>query len=458
MPEFYTPEQILGLAPNPQHIRTSRSLARADKWRSLGHTDRECWGEFPLKNKDPLRVALRLSDLAFTCTCTGRIRPCTHVLALLQLKPPGPANAAATDTPPDWVLNALAAPPPSAQIFARSTPTSPTQMRGRQATIMAGLQELKLWLHDLVHNGLGAVRERPVAYWAQMANRLVDARVSDLGDDVAAIGALMGKTPEWPQEALRIMGRLYLLIQGFEHIDNLSPLEQADLRAAVGWYPRPVSAQDLSFDSPIHDQWHVLGQRNVPARRRAIQRIWLWGQETARFALLVNSARTNQPLARPFPTGAQLNAEVEFYPGTMPVRGQIVACHQIRRADLPTAAFTSLRSIMDEYNAVLTRNPWLRLFPVMVAGVTTRREGAQWLLVDAEGYILPLPASFEHGWHLAALAYAGNLTLFGEWDGTTLTPLTLWNAEIFLELHTVRGIKDDTYKKTLKQIMGSRTI
>lgn len=486
IPLLYTTEQILGLAPNQVHIRSSRSLASVEKWTTLAHNQEAVWGEFPLKNKPPARVSIRLSHLALHCTCTTRTYPCTHTLALLLLFTLE-SDAFAQQQAPDWLHVWPDSPSGELSTVAENaranqdtrTAKQLTFLEKRQADIHSGLQELKLWLHDLVQTGLGAARDRPQTYWSQMADRLIDAHATEVAYDVQRLATIVGKGPTWPQEILFIIGRLYLLIQGFERFDSFSVEEQADLRAATGWLPRvnwtfdqePEPQQEAKdAEQTVRDCWYVVGRHDERVGKRKRQLIWLWGNTCNRFALLSHILYRREDFDVRLLGGSVLDVTLNFYPSKTPFRAQLLTLHNIlhaqplldnrfddrcmsssstadeRACQMSLIGNPSIDAVMRQYAESIALNPWLRAYPVALSSVTARRDNIKpgqvnWSIQDRAGFLLPLPEKYDHGWQIAALGYQDNLSLFGEWNGQHLVPLTVWNKTRFIELQVLQGIK-----------------
>src|SRR5262249_32647954 len=151
----------------------------------------------------PYRTAIDLAGPAFRCTCPSRKFPCKHALGLFLLLVE--REASFTGAPaPDWVAEWLAgrtrraqarAEPPDegrkTQDARRKTqdegsglPSSPalrpSSVAQRRARTAAGVEELDLWLADLIRHGLADAQSRPAAFWQTPAARLVDAQAPGL--------------------------------------------------------------------------------------------------------------------------------------------------------------------------------------------------------------------------------------------------------------------------------------
>ena len=144
----------------------------------------------------------------------------------------------------------------------------------RHREIVAGLQELELWLHDLVRGGIAQVQHKPVEYWKEAASRLVDAQASALARQVRALGAIPGSSPDWPERLLSEISELHLLIQAYKQFETLPPGMQADAKWAVGW---TLTEEALQQEPRIRDRWLVLGLRLQRHERMHARRTYLLG-------------------------------------------------------------------------------------------------------------------------------------------------------------------------------------
>lgn len=64
------------------------------------------------------------------------------------------------------------------------------------------------------------------------------------------------------------------------------------------------------------------------------------------------------------------------------------------------------------------------------------RFGDRWLVQDRTGAQLTVGASFNRGWHLLALSGGRPMSIFAEWDGSTVFPLSALSEGEFVLLAT----------------------
>ncbi|MCA9995480.1 MAG: hypothetical protein KDE56_07030 [Anaerolineales bacterium] len=227
----WTIEQILALAPDVRTRNASHRLLKPEAWQEMGVTTTVAWG-IVASTREQLRYQsqIDLTAPAFRCNCNSRSRPCEHALALFTRATEQPITTA---TPPDWVTQ-----PQDSDIYVADARSQQERRQERHGKICAGMAELGMWLADLLRNGLADVRQMPNSFWDEAAARLVDAEAETVARQVRDLSSIpAGGKPDWPEKLLAKLGRLQLLVEGYQRFDSLPPETQADLKTAVGWLP-----------------------------------------------------------------------------------------------------------------------------------------------------------------------------------------------------------------------------
>jgi hypothetical protein len=171
----------------------------------------------------------------------------------------------------------------------------------------------------------------------------------------------------------------------------------------------------------VRDRWAVLAWRveEDDEQRYRVQRVWLYGQETGRTALILNFGAAGAPPDRSFPPGAVVDAELVFFPGAVPVRALCKTRHAVvldALGELPGPA--DVGAAIDSYGHALAKNPWLEELAVPIRAVTPVPDG----VLDAGGRFLPYAPGRDR-WELVALGGGRPIGLVGEWDGQAFLPL-----------------------------------
>src|SRR5215470_5293527 len=176
----WTTEQVLALAPDPSSAKAGRELASERRWVSLGRSETALWGECKGSAAQPYRTQIDLQEPAFKCSCPSRKFPCKHALGLFVIYAAS-APALAQSEPPGWVqawvadrqarAEKAAKPkqPAAPQDPAKAAAQAAQRAERRNARAMQGVDELNLWLHDMLCEGLAELPRRPQAFWGTIA-------------------------------------------------------------------------------------------------------------------------------------------------------------------------------------------------------------------------------------------------------------------------------------------------
>jgi hypothetical protein len=431
MPAVLTNERPLnmallaGMAPDDGTWRAADALARegkASQWGQAANGDTILlWATFPEGRRSDALASVLLPTLHVACTCGGARFPCRHVLALLLLDHAAPGDPASA---PPWAKARLETNRRAAR------PVAPPADDNRIATAAAGLAELARWLNDRLDRGLVVLPAEGRAPWLAAADRLAAAYAPGAADELRDLATLIGEGDDWPARLLPRLGRLALLAEAFRRLDTLPPGERGDVLAAAGLPPRPG-------DDRVSDTWLALGRRQLPLGRRRLVQTWLLGLSTGRWALLEEYRTLKRLEGLCLPTGATLRGEMAFLPSAWPLAAQPAdALSLVENAPAipPPGAAVDVAAAVAGYAAARAANPWLHRYPMLLTGVLAEPAPDGWRLRDRSGQLLFLPPRFGHGWHLLALGGGRSLTLFGHWDGTTLTPLSIWYEDGWRDL------------------------
>ncbi len=421
-----TSDQVLALAPDPSSAKSGAGLATARKWSGLGANDTAAWGECQGSGKLPYQTRIDLEDTAFKCTCPSRKFPCKHGLGLYLLYASEPGLFAGTDAP-GWVTEWLSSRKERAERKQQSpaAPHSEAQAKraaAREIKVTAGLDDLELWMRDLVRIGIAALPGKDYSYWDGPAARLVDAQAPGVARMVRELAAIAASGAGWQDRLLERLGLLTLLIEGYRRGSDLPETVRADLRAAIGF---TISQEELLTQTGLTDEWLVVGRCMDAEDRIRVQRSWLFGKQSGQTALVLHFGAGTEPLDTSLPTGSAFRGEMVFYRSAEPLRALI-------KWREPAAAFdpvpTSLDQAHRQYRRALSRCPWLQQYPMLIGGAVPETGPSAFWLRDEEGRALPLRGAAQSLWKLPALSGGAPLAIFGEWDGSGLRPLTAWPA------------------------------
>ena len=440
----WTLQQIQQLAPDAASMQAGQGLAKPSKWHSLGRTERLLWGECQGSGANPYQVRVDVQDAAYKCSCPSRKLPCKHALALLVLMvdgavpPSAAAGAASANAVPAWVSEwsgNRAKRTEARETKAGTTATGDPQAQAkraekRESRVQAGIEQLETWLSDIVARGLAAARSQPVSFWTQMAARQVDAQAPGLARRVRALGDVAAG-PQWQTRLLSGLARLQLLLDAYRNLERLPAPLAAEVRQLIGW---SQDQEAVRGSEPVRDHWTVLARRQTEDEQLRVQRTWLHGQRSQRFALILEFAVGAQPLPATFVTGQCLDAELVYFEGALPLRALEKMRHVTADARLAAPVPVDVATLQAQHAARLAVNPWLERWPVMLGPVIALCVGERLYLEDSTGRRVAGVAGFRHGWNLLALSGGAPVAVFGEWDGESLEPMTVQRGDRWFTL------------------------
>ncbi|ELS55669.1 SWIM zinc finger family protein [Streptomyces viridochromogenes] len=433
----WTADQVLALAPDAASRKAGSKLGAAGPWSEAGSSDEgTVWGQCKGSGSKPYQTVIDIAEPsgpAYKCSCPSRKFPCKHALGLLLLWAGGD-GAVPPGQPPDWAEQWIkgrrqraeekrtASAPGSAS--GTADPEAARRRAERRAVrVTAGATELEQRLADLLRGGLAGAEQAGYGLGEETAARMVDAQAPGLAARVRELGAIPASGPGWPVRLLEECALLHLLDQGWLRRELLPGGLADTVRSRVGL---PASADG----PPVRDRWLVLAQYDTADVKLTTRRIWLYGADSGRTALLLSYGAAGRAPELALPVGLALEAEVSAYPGAGQLRAALgerfapPAPTAIRPPGVTTAEAAA------RYGEALRGDPWLDSVPVTLDRVVPTPDGDSWQLADADAdTALPLtPAARARPglWRLVALSGGAPVKVFGECGHRGFTPLTAW--------------------------------
>ncbi|MCS7074963.1 MAG: SWIM zinc finger domain-containing protein, partial [Bacteroidia bacterium] len=237
---YLSESEITKLAPDDGSAKAGLSLAKPSHWQSLGETEDLLWGE--AKGSAIYRVQIDLSDFGNKCSCPSRKFPCKHVLGLLYLRQKEPQSFTQSDVP-EWATTWIKARKEKAEQKTNKSATSTAKSEANKTktadtrfkSVSEGLDELELWIQDLIRTGIASVEGKPYDFFEKMARRMIDAKASNLGRLIRGLHSLQFSESNWHNHFLKQIAFVQVLLDSFRRLDKLSPETQADIKYLIGW-------------------------------------------------------------------------------------------------------------------------------------------------------------------------------------------------------------------------------
>ncbi|WP_405161167.1 SWIM zinc finger family protein [Nocardia sp. NBC_01499] len=429
----WSEDQVTALAPDASSLSAARKLA--SRWRGAGRHDTALWGLCQGSGAKPYQTIIDLSGPAYKCSCPSRKFPCKHALSLLLEWAAGRVEdaPAIADFAASWIDGRLArAAKPAAEAATRTA--NPATAEQRRVRVTAGLAELDVWLGDQVRTGL-AQTDRSFRAFEAIAARMVDAQAPGVASALRQLPTAVVTRADWPELVLREYARLHLLIAAHRRLDELAPELGASIRTHVG-YPNPAEA--VRTEPAVRDRWMVLGVRITEEERLYTRRMWLYGRESRRWALVVDHSFGSPGFPADVPTlGLLAEADLHYYPGAAPLRALWGERHGAAEpfTTLPTDQDRpgTVAAALADHAAALGADPWLRGWPVLLVDVVPVSTESGWYIAESDGTALPV-ASTEQPWRLLGVSGGHPVTIAAEWTIEGLVPISVFSAGEVIDL------------------------
>jgi hypothetical protein len=421
-----TEEQIAALSPDGASLSAGKGLAAEKNWVSFGYNEKVLWGEIKGSGKDPYRTQIDLNNTGFKCSCPSRKFPCKHGLGLYLLFARKPDAIPQTETEPDWVKEWIdkrtekaekkqeeASKPVTAEETEKKAKQKAKSQNKRLEEVAGGVTELERWLKDLLRAGLLTTAEKEYNFWEKTAARMVDAKAPGLGNMVREfqeINFVSGNT--WQTEVLEQTAKMYLLVTAFKNYESLPKSLQEDVKSLVGIPKQQKELLETPDAETIKDIWMVLSrQRESTKDDLIIQRDWLLGLNSKRYALILNFAYKNQPIQSMLVPGTATQAELVFYPSSFPMRAVLKRQGNNSTEFAPPEMLANFEVLHTLYTQTLSKFPWLDVLPVVIQKLLLVPYQSGWWLQDTAGYLMKIPETFNENRLYKLLALSGGSTL-----------------------------------------------
>ena len=438
-----TVDQVITLAPDPQSIQAAQKLTVVAKWpllckgRGEDRSDNALWGECQGSGSKPYQTRVDLSGPAYKCSCPSRKFPCKHALGLLLLYAES-SSVFSEAEPPDWVAEWLAGRDQRAEKSANQAvkTADPDARRKRLAKrdqrIRQGIEELSLWLQDIIRTGLASAQSKPYHFWDSMAARMVDAQAPGLANRVRALASAFNSGELWNETVLKQLAQLHTLTTAYRQMDRLSPALQAEVRNQVGW---TTPKEEVLATEPVSDHWQVWAQQlETDDDGLRTQRSWLFGEQHQRWAMVLNFAHGSRPLPASFIPGTRHTAQLCFYPAALPSRAVIKEQQSAPQALTTIDHHYTLANTLDRFANALSQQPWLEQLPTLISPALLIINEGNIVLYDADQRLIPCHCSSDHQWLLLTVSGGQPLCCFGLWDGRRLELLAVLSNQRYTPL------------------------
>lgn len=425
-------EQILALAPDEASKKSGKDLANPSKWVTKGVNEQALWGEAQGSGSKPYQTQIDLGNIAFKCSCPSRKFPCKHGLGLLLFYA-RQQNAFIETNAPAWVTDWLAKRVEKEEKKATQEEkpvdeaAQAKRRQARQLKVTDGIEELGLWIKDIVRNGILNMPEKGFAFFENLAKRMVDAQAPGLANMIRNLGETNFYAEGWQSSFMNQLLSIYLVTQGYKNSNNLSETLQYDIRTWIGF---TQSQEELKEQTGITDTWLVLSKQTIEVDTITTERNWMYGTQSNRYALVLQFIVRGQGGQHTFTPGMYIQAELFFYPGAWPLRA-IVKKQIATNAGNKFLAYHNWQQVANAETEGCSQMPVRNDRPFIIQQLKPVQYNDRWWLQDAEQKMMAIKNEHKSIWKLLALSGGNALDMVVIGKEDSYEPVGVWYNEAY---------------------------
>lgn len=430
-------EQILSLAPDESSKKSGKELANTSKWVKRESSDRALWGECQGSGKLPYQTQIDLTSIAFKCSCPSRKFPCKHGLGLLLLYARDKKLFSSANEPvwvTGWLDKRTEKEEKKSDKKEKEKKVDPAAQAKRQETrlkrVEEGMTDLRLWIKDIIRNGLLNIPGKEQGYFESMEKRMVDAQAPGLANMIRSLREVSFFQDGWQTQFLDQLIRIYIVLEGFPRLENL-PIElQDEIKTLVGF---TQNQDEVKAEIGLRDDWFVLAKRTNKDDNLSTERNWLYGLKSKRFALILQFYVKGQLPEVTLVPGSCIDATLVYFKGANSLRGLIKEQFQVKSETVITAVdnWDEVSVSMSEIHAL---NPWTNNLPVIVDNVVPLKTNDRWILKDQNGKGVLIYDRFHNIWKLMSVSGGKPVRIFAIGNENVFEPLGAWMNNRYIML------------------------
>lgn len=427
-----TEDQILSLAPDESSKKAGKDLTNPSKWITRGIHEQALWGECQGSGSKPYQTSIDLSALAFKCSCPSRKFPCKHgiALGLLYARQPGLFNLGEMPAwTAEWIGKRAQKEEKKVEKKDKEVDVAAQARRAqaREQKVAEGIEELMVWIKDMVRNGIINLPDKGYPYWDGMARRMVDAQAPGLAGMIKSLGNTNFFKEGWQTTFLDQLLQIYLVAKGYQQKDVLDPLVMQEVRNWIGF---TVSQEELKAQPGLVDTWLVVGKQVSEEDNLTVEKNWLYGTSSGQYALVLQFLIRGQGSGVLLSPGMYIDAELVFYPSAVPMRA-LIKTQFTGMGKAPGALLTSWKDVAELETVTCARFPVRSDRPYAVEQLVPVWYNGSWWLKDRQANLVAIKEGFESIWRLLALSGGAPLDMVVLGRESAYEPLGAWQNQTY---------------------------
>ena len=224
--------------------------------------------------------------------------------------------------------------------------------------------------------------------------------------------------------------QLYLLISGYRNIDTLNTELAQEILNLIGF---TQNQEELKARDGINDNWFVLGKQVTEEAQLTIERNWLYGTESGRYALIMQFYVRGAGKGIALTPGTCTVAELVFFNPALSDRALIKIQHNVNNKGT-VKGFTGWTDVIDRQVQMSEKNPFAGDMPFIVEQVRPVQYQGRWWLQDHERKLVQMNMPDASLWQFMAMSggHPGTVAVVGREN--EYTPLGTWHNKNYIAL------------------------
>lgn len=412
-------------------------LASPSKWVTRGINEQALWGECQGSGSKPYQTQVDLTSIAFKCSCPSRKFPCKHGLGLMLLHA-RQSDLFTDSNMPAWVNDWISkrSEKEVKKVEAADKPVDEAAQTKRQEArtqkVSAGIQELLIWLKDIIRSGILSMPEKGDHYWDNMARRMIDAQASGLATMVRTLGETRFWEEGWQSDFMDALLRLYTVAESYQNLSFINEALQQDILRTIGF---TSSLEELKTQEGINDTWLILGKETTAEGALTIAQNWLYGVQHNSYALILQFYTKGQPAEISLMPGTFLKAELVYFPSALPYRAVIKTDTGLTAvASVEQKGFADWQQLAFHETKVTGTLPFHEDMPSLIQQLSPVKLQQDWWLKDQKGHLCKISSEFKHIWKLLAWSGGAPLTMAVIGKENNYLPIGVWHHNTYKAL------------------------
>ncbi len=308
--------------------------------------------------------------------------------------------------------------------------TGAKRQENRHKKVSDGVEEVLLWIKDIVRNGMVGIPEKSAPFWEGMTKRMIDVQAPGLANAIKSLRDSNFFKEGWQSEFLDGLLNMYLLIKAYQNRESLPHLLQEDVESRIGF---TYNQDELKEQKGITDVWLVLAKQVSEEDNLTTERFWLQGMHTHQTALLLQFIIRGQGGSVSLTPGMYVQAELVFFPSVVPVRA-LIKKQMASKPQMANTFFSGWKEIAEKETNVNAQLPFVSARPYLIKDVTPIRYEQDWWLTDMSNDWVKISDAFASIWKLMAISGGRPVTLSVIGKENIFQPLGIWVNETYQPL------------------------